>query len=534
MDLKISTKLKLFLAVLALTTLSGTAMVFYQLENMSGDGRVVNQAGIVRGGTQRAIKLELAGEDNSKIISAVEKNIEGLLSGSEELQLPVPHDENFIADMEAVKSGWEELKQEIDASRASGDQKKLLADSETFFELTNKAVSSAESYSQRAVSILKSFQLVLLLVNLAILGGILLISSRAISRPLKYLIGAIEELDLEGTISSDFTERKDEIGSLSKGVKRIMESIKELVKDVSQNSKQLASLSESLAESSSQMHMASEEVSKAVDEMAEGATEQAKEIEEGTASVNMLGDIIAEDQRLVDELDTAAIEVRSLKDEGVEILKHLVEKTDQSSRASKEIYEVILDTSERVKSVSEASQMIRNIADQTNLLALNAAIEAARAGEAGKGFAVVADEIRKLAEDSTSFTEEILKVIEELSMKTENSVSTIGEMEKLVEDQVDQVEETNVKFAGISESIDKVMSIIDSLSRSGADMVSKKEDLVELISNLSAISEENAAGTEEAAASVEQQTASMAELSNTSSTLKQLSQDMYKSIEKFS
>ena len=62
--------------------------------------------------------------------------------------------------------------------------------------------------------------------------------------------------------------------------------------------------------------------------------------------------------------------------------------------------------------------MIRSIADQTNLLALNAALEAARAGEAGKGFAVVTDEIKKLAEQSTSFTADIGEIVMNLNNET--------------------------------------------------------------------------------------------------------------------
>ncbi len=82
-------------------------------------------------------------------------------------------------------------------------------------------------------------------------------------------------------------------------------------------------------------------------------------------------------------------------------------KTEQNNQAAQNIYEIIISNNEGASKIETASSIIQNIATQTNLLALNAAIEAARAGDAGKGFAVVSDEIRKLAEQSSSFTSEI-------------------------------------------------------------------------------------------------------------------------------
>ena len=64
-------------------------------------------------------------------------------------------------------------------------------------------------------------------------------------------------------------------------------------------------------------------------------------------------------------------------------------------------------------------------------------------------------------------------------------------------------------------------------------MGTKKDEIVGIIQNLSAISEENAAGTQEATASIEEQTSAMNEIANSSEGLSGLAEEMQKSIARF-
>ena len=177
--------------------------------------------------------------------------------------------------------------------------------------------------------------------------------------------------------------------------------------------------------------------------------------------------------------------------------------------------------------------MMKGIAEQTNLLALNASIEAARAGEAGKGFAVVADEIRKLAEETNQFAGEISETIASLSRMTNQGVKTMEKAGKIVTAQMTSLDNTNDKFEGISEAIEAVKNVVLELNESTDLMMEKKTQIINVIENLSAISEENAASTEEASASVEEQTASMAQISEASEELSKLAEDMQASIARF-
>ena len=343
----------------------------------------------------------------------------------------------------------------------------------------------------------------------------------------------IAELDITQDVSENLKKRKDELGILANAFQTITDSLKGFVREIADASQQVASSSEELTATSQQASTAAEEVAKTIEEMANGASDQARDTENGAVKVNEIGSMIAEEELQRKILNDAANEVVHLKDEGFQSLNDLVEKTEASNKSSKEIYNVVLNTSNSAKKIENASQMIRSIAEQTNLLALNAAIEAARAGDAGRGFAVVADEIRKLAEDSNKFTKEIEEIVVELIDKTDSAVATMKEAAALTEAQTEGVEITKTKFEGIAEAIEKTKEALGALNKTGEAMNLKKDEIIDIIQNLSALSEENAAGTEEASASVEEQTSSMAEIASASQELAKLAEDMQKSISKF-
>lgn len=306
-----------------------------------------------------------------------------------------------------------------------------------------------------------------------------------------------------------------------------------LIKNIIDTSNNLASSSQELYATSEQSSLASEEVAKAIEEIAQNASEQAMDTKKATSISMAIGELIDVNSKYVYELNDAANDIDKEKEDGFVVVNELVKKTEQSEKATMEIFEVIKDTNENASKIENASTMIQNIADQTNLLALNAAIEAARAGEAGRGFAVVAEEIRKLAEQSNVFTDEIKKIIAELKNATEESVSTMESLGKVIDEQNKGVFDTREKFKSIALAIDTIKESVRTINTSEKEIDCKKDELLEIVQSLSAIAEGNAASTEESSAAIEEQSAGMQELAKSSEQLAKLAGGLNELVESF-
>lgn len=343
---------------------------------------------------------------------------------------------------------------------------------------------------------------------------------------LKEKLGFIASRDLSNPIPKDLMDQNNELGEISEAINKTQNAMKNVIQNILNMSGQVAAASQQLTATSEETAAAANEVAVVIEDIANGASEQAKDIEQGNFSILELGNLIRDNRNMMKELNTSVEKVNSLKDEGLEILKDLVEKMDVSSNLAGQTQEAIQNTYESTEKIANYSEMIESISEQINLLSLNAAIEAARAGELGRGFAVVAEEIRKLAEESNKFTGEITNLINELTVQTRNSVNIMKESRQIVFSQTESVNTTNDGFRGIAEAIEIMRDITHKVSHSSDEMEQKKESIISIIENLSAISEENAAATQEASASVEEQTASMEEIANSSEELAKIAEDL--------
>ena len=350
---------------------------------------------------------------------------------------------------------------------------------------------------------------------------------RKIVAPLSYAANAVEELAaLDFRVKNERQERrfaglKDEVGNIMRAVLKLRGELTAVVTELKNQSGNLFEQSDSLSKSASDTMNNMKDTDRAVDEMANGATMLAQETQSASENVIEIGHMI--DKVNKKELGENAENIlRQLIAGQKEMVTHIGVVNDKTHEANK-----------AAGKISEVVNLITEIASQTNLLSLNASIEAARAGEAGRGFAVVAENIKQLAEQTTSSAADIQDIIHDLEQKSGETVEKTEAVNNIVNKQSEDMKQTsdilNQVITGITGLIDK----IDSIAVSVANMDKSKENVVDVIGNLSSVSQENAASTEETSASTTMAMETAKKIADEAVNLKDIAQELEDRMKQF-
>lgn len=219
----------------------------------------------------------------------------------------------------------------------------------------------------------------------------------------------------------------------------------------------------------------SNKIQMSAEKIAENALNQNDETVELRKSFDLYNDRVdkQDENMLVLEKDIHKIE--SLNHETNKLVKELDSKTENTYKESKAIVNIVNKTNQQANEIKIASNQIQEIAEETNLLALNASIEAARVGEAGKGFAIVADEIRKLSDETSSFSKNIVSVIDNLVKESEYAMQKIKSVNTTVKYQREHVYKIDEIYNKISKCIQLIIESSQMIRLCSEEMHSKKE-----------------------------------------------------------
>ena len=311
--------------------------------------------------------------------------------------------------------------------------------------------------AQKAYSLAKLMTIGTFLIAIAIVIGLSFYLARTFTGPLTKLVKAMQRVsegDLTVSLRIDSNSR-DEIAEVS-GLLNI------LVDELNENIHRVAQVAEVV-------YTGSQELSAATEQLSSSAQEQASSLEETAASMEEMTSTVKHNADNSMRADKLAGESREAADEGVAIASSIKRSMDMISESSNKIADII--------------GVIDEIAFQTNLLALNAAVEAARAGEQGRGFAVVASEVRNLAQRSATAAKEIKALIADSVEKVNDGTHLVGISGSKLEDIV-----TKAKQAA---------EIISEISAASQEQASGIEQVNRAIVQMDAVTQSNAAQVEE-------------------------------------
>ena len=371
-------------------------------------------------------------------------------------------------------------------------------------------------------------------IALTLLLGITYVLLTSVTTPIGALSGLMEKI-ADGDLTAHLTksDRSDEIGTLQNSCRDMLEGLQTTVKSTKAAAEQVAASSEELTASAAQTATAAQSAAEAVCIIAEESANQSGIVNAATQKVTgvnqqmkTISEAVSTAKRAVNLTGEATQEGDEKLDLAIEGVEGLAKSAATASAAVEKLYD-------GSKNIAEINEVITSIAGQTKLLALNAAIEAARAGEQGKGFAVVAEEVRKLAEESEAAAKEISGVIQRNSEEIEHVFELTKNQQGEVRENVGQVKEAGEKFHRIMDLVAELETSIESIVEISEKVQADCSETTASVQKINDVSHTVQQKATDVSAVSEEQAASNEEIAAASHTLADLAERLQAGVEKF-
>ena len=310
-----------------------------------------------------------------------------------------------------------------------------------------------------------------------------------LSENVNILLGKMEKFTNGDLTINLYAEHDDEIGKLYSGFNKAVENIREMIGQIIQTVESTAS--------------ASSQISSSAEELAAGAQEQSANTGEVSAAVEEMTRTVLENSKNATYTADVAKKNGTVAREGGAVVEQTIKKIRDIADVVQKSAATVEQLGNSTQQIGEIISVIDDIADQTNLLALNAAIEAARAGEEGRGFAVVADEVRKLAERTTQATKQIATMIKNVQTEAAEAVDSMKRGNAEVVEGIRLADKAGVSLKNIVDNTQQVVDMMMQIAAASEEQSSTSESIAKNVEAISTVSIDSANGISQIARSAD-------------------------------